>query len=223
MLPRRPAWRWWRRGRRARPRRRPRRRRHDAARASHLSRHRRAGLRRQLRAGRLPDELARRRARAEPRTSVRGGLPRRGALDARGRRGGRAPPGDQRRRRDERAARADGRARLGGRRRGPGAAALRRDDLRDALRLDRVQPLERRPGAHVGHRGDGDHLRRAALAARAAARRPARPDRPDHEPDERRRRSPSSPTAMRSASSRPRPLSRSGSARSGAGSPSCPR
>ena len=39
--------------------------------------------------------------------------------------------------------------------------------------LDRVQPLERRPGAGVGARRDGGHVRRAALAPRAAARRPA--------------------------------------------------
>ena len=52
-------------------------------------------------------------------------------------------------------------------------------DLRDAVRLDRVQPLERRPGARLGARGDGADVRRAALALRAAARRPAgaRPDR----------------------------------------------
>ena len=38
-------------------------------------------------------------------------------------------------------------------------------------RLDRVQPLERRPGARLGARRDGGHVRRAALAARAPARR----------------------------------------------------
>ena len=65
----------------------------------------------------------------------------------------------------------------GGRRRGPRHAAVRRRDLRDALGLDRVQPLERRPGARVGARRDGGDVHRAALAARAAARRAARPRR----------------------------------------------
>ena len=37
--------------------------------------------------------------------------------------------------------------------------------------LDRLQPLERRAGARLGARRDGDHVRRAAHAARAAARR----------------------------------------------------
>ena len=82
----------------------------------------------------------------------------------------------QRRRRVERVARAHDRARARGRRRGARTAAVRRDHLLDAVRLDRLQPLERRPGAHVGPRGDRAHVRRCALAARAPARRsrPAR-------------------------------------------------
>ena len=70
--------------------------------------------------------------------------------------------------------RADDRARLGDRRRGPRRPAVRRGHLRDAVRLDGLQPLERRAGARLGARGDGGDVRRAALAARAAARRAAR-------------------------------------------------
>ena len=61
-------------------------------------------------------------------------------------------------------------------------------DLRDAVRLDRLQPLERRPGARVGPRRDGGHVRRAALAARAPARRRPRHRPRRHEPLARRRR-----------------------------------
>ena len=43
-----------------------------------------------------------------------------------------------------------------------------------ALGLDRLQPLERRPGARLGPRRDGDHVHRAALPARPAARRSGR-------------------------------------------------
>ena len=50
---------------------------------------------------------------------------------------------------------------------------MRRGDRRDALGLDRVQPLERRPGAGVGARRARGDVHRAALAARAPARRPA--------------------------------------------------
>ena len=39
-------------------------------------------------------------------------------------------------------------------------AAVRRRDLRDPDRLDRVQPLERRAGARLGARRDGGHVRR---------------------------------------------------------------
>ena len=92
-----------------------------------------------------------------------GGLGRRRELDGRKRRG-----------RDELDDRPDDRAGLGDRRRGARVAALRRIDLLLALRLDRLQPLERRPGRRVGHRRDGDHVRRAALAPCAAAGRAAR-------------------------------------------------
>ena len=95
------------------------------------------------------------------------------ALEVVGRR--RALAGGQRHGRGELDDRPDDRARLGDRRRGSRLAALRRPDLLDALGLDRVQPLERRPGARLGPRRDGDHLRRAALAARAAAGGAARP------------------------------------------------
>ena len=44
----------------------------------------------------------------------------------------------------------DGRARLRDRRRGSRRPAVRRPDLRDADRLDGLQPLERRPGARLG-------------------------------------------------------------------------
>ena len=47
-------------------------------------------------------------------------------------------------------ARPDGRARLGDRRRGPRRPAVRRDDLLDAVRLDRLQPLERRARCSCG-------------------------------------------------------------------------
>ena len=54
-----------------------------------------------------------------------------------------------------------------------GHAAVRRDDLRDARRIDRVQPVERRPGPRPRARRDGRDLHRAALAARAADGRAA--------------------------------------------------
>ena len=57
---------------------------------------------------------------------------------------------------------------------GLGRLGVRRPRLRDSLRLDGLQLLERRPGARLGPRRDGDHLRGAALAERASARGPAR-------------------------------------------------
>src|SRR6266508_4435268 len=45
--------------------------------------------------------------------------------------------------------RAHDRARLGSRRRGPRVAPLRRRALRDSLRLDGLQPLERRTGPRL--------------------------------------------------------------------------
>ena len=93
----------------------------------------------------------------------------------------------------ERHAGPDDRARVLDRRRGPRHAAVRRAHLRDAAGLDRLQPLERRPGARVGPRRDGGHVRRAAHAARAAARR-----RPRHRARGRRT---ARPTSTRSCSS----------------------
>ena len=52
------------------------------------------------------------------------------------------------------------------RRRGSRRAAVRRDDLRDAFRLDGVQPLERWASACPRARRDGGHVHRGALAAR---------------------------------------------------------
>ena len=95
------------------------------------------------------------------------------ALEVVGRR--RALAGGQRHGRGQLDDRPDDRARLGDRRRGSRLAAVRRPDLLDALGLDGVQPLERRSRARLGARRDGDHLRRAALAARAAAGGAARP------------------------------------------------
>ena len=89
----------------------------------------------------------------------------------------------QRRRRRQRHTGPDHRDRLLDRRRGSRHAAVRRADLRDPVRLDRVQPLERRPGARVGPRRRRGHLRRAAHAARAAARRRAGPRARRLEPD----------------------------------------
>src|SRR5262249_53766823 len=76
------------------------------------------------------------------------------------------------------------------RRRGRGGArpaGVRRNYLLDAVRLHGVQPLERRPRAHVGPRGDRSHVRRGALAARPPARDPARRGRHRLEPLHRRR------------------------------------
>ena len=53
----------------------------------------------------------------------------------------------------------------------------------DPVRLDGLQPLERRPGARLGPRRAGGDLHRAALAARTPARRAARTRRRDREPD----------------------------------------
>ena len=134
----------------------------------------RAGDRRQLRPRRLPrvDPAGRSRARSRAglRRRVRDGR----AADAPGAARRRAARRSQRRRRHELDARPHGRARLGGRRRGSRHRPLRRHDLLDAVGLDGVQPLERRPRARPRPRRDGGHVHRAALAPRAAARRPAR-------------------------------------------------
>ena len=104
-----------------------------------------------------------------------------------------------------------------------GVAAVRRHDLRDALRLDGLQPLERRARACPWARCDGRHLHRAALAACAADRRAPRARSRDPEPDARRRRDRARrrprdrgcrPTARRS---------RSGSATAEPASRRCPR
>ncbi len=56
-----------------------------------------------------------------------------------------------------------------------------------ADRLDRLQPLERRPGARLGDRRDGADIRRAARAPHPAARRAPRPGGGGHQPDTRAR------------------------------------
>ena len=63
-----------------------------------------------------------------------------------------------------------------------GRQPLRRDHLLHAVRIDGLQPLEWRPGAHVGPRGDRAHVRCRAFAARAPARDPARLGRDRVEP-----------------------------------------
>ena len=68
--------------------------------------------------------------------------------------------------------------------------------------LDRVQPLERRPGARVGHRRDGADVRRPARARTSGrSSSPRGPEVDDHEPDARTSRRPCSSTASRSARS----------------------
>ena len=156
-------------------RRRARRRRDDAARAAHVPRHGDPGDRRQLRAGRLPQ------------------------LDRAGGARGRAAAGVRRRARGRRAADARGRDRRVERTSPSTTSSSRRGELgrmvelewavggedlgrvpcdglicSTPVRLDRLQPLERRAGADVGDRRDGDDVRRAALAPRAAARRAPR-------------------------------------------------
>ena len=158
-----------------RPRGRARRRRDDAARARPLPRHGRPGARRQLRPRRLPHLDPRRRARDGPRARVPRRLRRRSSCRRSRRRRRRAGPAvnDVVVRSATSGAWSSSRWSVGGE--DLGAPAVRRGDLLDAVGLDRLQPLERRPGARLGPRGDGDHVRRAALAARAAARRARRP------------------------------------------------
>ena len=115
-------------------------------------------------------------------------LPRARAADARGGTRRRDAHRCERRRGRRRHARADDRARVVDRWRGARHPAVRRPDLRDSARLDRLQPLERRPGARLGARRDGGHVRRAALAARAPARRRPRHRPRRHEPFARHRR-----------------------------------
>ena len=132
--------------------------------------------------------IERDRARERARARLRRRVPPRGRADARRRGGGRAPRRRQRPRDRERRRRPHDPARVGGRRRGPRPACVRRPRLRDSLRLDGLQLLERRPGARLGARCDGDHVRRAALAQRPPARRPARRRADRLEPDARRAR-----------------------------------
>ena len=106
-----------------------------------------------------------------------------------------APPGRRARRR----------ALLRGRRRGGRQRALRRPGRRDARRLDRLQPRQRRAGDGVGRGGHGRLVHRAALAQRARARDRAR-RRADASTTARARRSRCRSTAARSARSRPQEI-----------------
>ena len=163
---------------RGRPRGRARRRRHDAARAAALPRHRRAGDRRQLRPRRLPHLDAGGRARGgRSRRAFAGEYERRRAADARA-----WSDGERWSAVNDVVVTSSTLGRmielgwaLGGE--DLGTQPCDGADLLDAVGLDRLQPLERRPGARLGARRDGGHVRRAALAARAAAGRPARPRR----------------------------------------------
>ena len=133
-----------------RHRRRSGRRRHDAPRARAVPRHRHPGDRRQLRPRRVPDRDHGRRARGGPAracspATTRPSSWRRSRSTSEARR--RSPSTTSSSRGD---ARPDGRAGARDRRRGARRAAMRRPDLRDAGRLDRVQPLERRAGAGAG-------------------------------------------------------------------------
>ena len=169
---------------RSRHRRRPRRRRDDAARARAVPRHRRARDRRQLRPRRLsrldrarPSSRAGSRA-CSPASTVIEDVP---TLDV--------EVGDERRVAVNDlvvASAVVGRMvqlewAVGGE--GLGRLGVRRARLRDSLRLDGLQLLERRAGARLGARRDGGHLRRAALAERPPARRPARRRADRLEPD----------------------------------------
>ena len=137
--------------------------------------HRGARARRQPRARRLPHVDRGRLARGGHTPRVRRGARARRAARAGGVGRRRTVAGGQRHGRRELDDRPDDRARLGDRRGGSGLAAVRRPDLLDAVGVDGLQPLERRSRARLGARRDGDHLRRAALAARAAAGGAARP------------------------------------------------
>ena len=187
----------------ARPRRRARRRRHDAARAAPVPRHAASPCSASTSAASasspsIPAERARGRAsRARSPATSRSSSCRRSTS----RSTASAQVARQRRRRAR--ARSLGRMveldwEVGGE--DLGTPAVRRRHLLDALGVDRVQPLERRPGARLGPRRDGRHVRRAALAARAPARRRrAGSDVVDPQPDGRRPASPCSSTATRSA------------------------
>ncbi|CAA9468475.1 MAG: NAD kinase, partial [uncultured Solirubrobacteraceae bacterium] len=155
---------------RRRPVRRPRRRRHHPQRPAHLRRHRRPGLRRQLRPRGVPGH--------HHRAGLDGagpaaGLPRRvrhlrAALDHR-----RAPAGHvdrlQRRLGAPQGGPAGGPAGLCDVGRGGRAGALRRARGLHPAGLDRLQPRQRRTGAGVGRGGLRRVVHRSPLADRAGA------------------------------------------------------
>ncbi len=151
-----------------RPRGRARRRRDDAPRARALPRHGHSGDRRQLRPRRVPDGDHGRRSRGRHSracsraTTAPSSL---ATLEVTWAAPSRSPSTTS----SSRAATLGRMVELGhcDRRRGAGRAAVRRPDLRDARRVDRVQPLERRAGARLGPRRDGADVRRAARARRA--------------------------------------------------------
>ena len=202
---------------------RRRRGRDDPAHARAPPGNRRPGDRRQLRPCRLSRVDCPRSARGRSGTGLRGRVPDDRAADAGGAARRRGVRCRQRRRRDKLDARADDRARLGDRGRRPRRGAVRRDDLLHALRLDRVQPLERRPRARPRARRDGDHLHRAALARRPAARRAAWRRAGGEERNARTWWPLSSSTASAPATSRRSERCRSGSGPSEACSRRCPR
>ncbi len=146
--------------------RRARRRRDDPKGASAVRRHERAGVRDQLRDGRV----SRRRG---PRRRARGALPRlrrrlRGHVPA-GARRRRGAPGPQRCLVSSPAARPGRRAHLQPRRPGRRPRALRRAGRGHACRLDGLQPREQRPDPRLGRGGLRRLLHRAPHADRPAA------------------------------------------------------
>ena len=159
---------------RRRPLHRARRRRHDPHRAARVRGHGRAGVRGQLRRGRLPRHARPRRAGAGLRPRVRRRVRAPAAADHRRR----APRGhldrDQRHLRAPQAGHARRRPRLRARGGGDRARALRRARGRHAAGLDGLQPRQRRPDPGLGRARLRRLLHRAALADRARARRRAR-------------------------------------------------
>ena len=209
---------------RRRGRDRARRRRDDAPGAAAVPRDGDPGDRRQLRPRRVPQRDPARRARAR---AWRASSPA-SSRSSSSRRSTSRPAGE----RfvavndavvDERRARAHGRARMVARGRGLRPRPVRRAHLLDAVGLDGVQPLERRPGADVGPRRDGAHVRRPSRPARPAVRRAARPRPARLEPDGRTSAAPCSSTAIASPTRGPGRACRSGSASSARCSAPCPR
>ena len=179
---RREARRWPVARRDGRPRGRARRRRHDAPGAPPFPRHRRPRHRRQLRPGRLPHVDPGRRARAGLRRVFAGEY--RSSSCPRSARPS-ADAGSWRSTTSSRERRARPHGELGGRSAETRAARLRRRHLRHAVGLDGATTSRTEAPSRVGARRDGDHVRRAALAARPAARGPARPERDRLEPHHR--------------------------------------